>query len=77
MTEKAFQQYYPDDLNHCYGCGQLNENGLRIKSYWDGEETVCTFRPRPYHTAMPGFVYGGLSASLIGRPPRATAAAAA
>ena len=22
MTEKAFQDYYPDDLNYCYGCGR-------------------------------------------------------
>lgn len=21
MDEKAFQDYYPDELAHCYGCG--------------------------------------------------------
>jgi len=65
MAEPAFQDFYPDDLAHCYGCGRLNEHGLKIRSYWDGEETVCRFQPRPYHTALPGFVYGGLIASLI------------
>jgi hypothetical protein len=25
MNEKAFQDYYPDELNHRYGCGRLNE----------------------------------------------------
>ena len=66
MTTKAFQDYYTDDLSHCYGCGSLNEQGLQIKSFWDGEdEAVCIYTPRDYHTAIPGFVYGGLIASLI------------
>lgn len=73
---KAFQDYYPDDVNHCYGCGQLNEKGLRIRSFWDGEETVCRFQPRPEHTAIPGYVYGGLIASLIDCHATGTAAAA-
>ncbi len=76
MTQKAFQDYYPDHLSHCYGCGRLNERGLQIKSYWDGDETVCTFRPQPHHTAMPGYVYGGLIASLIDCHATGTAAAA-
>ena len=41
MTSKAFQDYYPDDVSHCYGCGRLNPDGLQIKSYWEGEESVC------------------------------------
>jgi len=78
MSEhKAFQDYYADDVAVCYGCGRLNEHGLHIKSYWEGEEAVCTFRPRPYHTAIPGFVYGGLIASLIDCHSTGTAAAAA
>jgi acyl-coenzyme A thioesterase PaaI-like protein len=76
MNEKAFQDYYPDDLSHCYGCGRLNEHGLQLKSYWDGEETVAIFHPEPYHTAIPGYVYGGLIASLIDCHATGTAAAA-
>ena len=76
MTPKAFQDYYPDDVSHCYGCGRLNAQGLQIKSFWDGEESVCHFRPRPYHTALPGYVYGGLIASLIDCHATGTAAAA-
>lgn len=77
MEQKAFQEYYPDQFNYCYGCGQLNEHGLQIKSYWDGDETVCLFQPRPYHTAIPGYVYGGLIASLIDCHSTGSAAAAA
>ena len=75
--EKAFQDYYPDYSSHCYGCGRLDIAGLQIKSYWDGEESVCRFDPKPYHTAIPGFVYGGLIASLIDCHSTGTAAAAA
>jgi acyl-coenzyme A thioesterase PaaI-like protein len=77
MTEKAIQDTYPDHFSHCYGCGRLNESGLQIKSYWDGEESVCTFHPKPYHIAIPGYVYGGLIASLIDCHSIGTAAAAA
>ncbi|MEJ2719778.1 MAG: PaaI family thioesterase [bacterium] len=75
--KKAFQDYYPEQLAHCYGCGRLNEHGHQIKSYWDGEETVCRFTPKPYHIAIPGYVYGGLIASLIDCHGTGTAAAAA
>ncbi len=74
---KAFQDYYPDDVAHCYGCGRLNGHGHQIKSYWDGDESVAHFTPEPYHTAVPGYVYGGLIASLIDCHSTGTAAAAA
>jgi acyl-coenzyme A thioesterase PaaI-like protein len=77
MTQKAFQDYYPEHLAHCYGCGKMNENGHRIKSYWDGDESVCRFTPEPYHISIPGYVYGGLIASLIDCHGTGTAAAAA
>jgi len=75
--EKAFQDYYPDALSFCYGCGRLNEDGLHIKSFWDGDETVARVLPRSYHIAVPGYVYGGLLASLIDCHGTGTAAAAA
>jgi acyl-coenzyme A thioesterase PaaI-like protein len=77
MEEKTFQDYYGDAVAHCYGCGRLNEQGLQIKSHWEGDEAVCRFRPRPYHTGIPGFAYGGLIASLIDCHATATAAASA
>ena len=76
MTTPAFQDFYPAYLSHCYGCGRLNELGHQIKSYWDGDESVCHFQPMPYHTAIPGYVYGGLLASLIDCHGTGTAAAA-
>lgn len=73
---RAFQDYYPEHLAQCYGCGRLNEHGYRIKTYWDGDESVTHFSPRTFHTAVPGFVYGGLLASIIDCHSTASAAAA-
>ncbi len=73
----AIQDTYPAELSHCYGCGRLNPDGLHIKSIWDGQKAIARFTPRPYHTAVPGYVYGGLLASLIDCHGTGTAAAAA
>lgn len=77
MSEKAFQDYYPDDYSHCYGCGRLNEKGHQIKSFWDGDESVCRIMPEKHYTGgMKDIVYGGLIASLMDCHGAGTAAAA-
>ena len=73
---KAFQDYYPDNVAQCYGCGSNNHHGHQIKTHWDGEESVTFFTPEPYHTSVPGYAYGGLIASLIDCHSTGTAAAA-
>ncbi|SDN27243.1 Acyl-coenzyme A thioesterase PaaI, contains HGG motif [Fictibacillus solisalsi] len=66
MTEKtAVQDVYPDDYSWCYGCGKLNDKGHQLKTRWHGNKTETIYKPQPEHTAVPGFVYGGLIASLI------------
>lgn len=77
MTDRAFQDYYPDDYSHCYGCGRLNEQGHQIKSYWDGEESICHILPdKKYSGGMKDILYGGLIASLMDCHGAGTAAAA-
>ncbi len=76
MNPQAFQDYYPENVAHCFGCGRLNEHGHQIKTFWDGDESVTRFTPEPFHTAIPGYVYGGLIASLIDCHGTGTAAAA-
>ncbi len=76
MTEKAFQDHYPDEFANCYGCGRHNDQGLQIKSYWAGDETVCRFTPESkYSGGFPGFLYGGMIASLMDCHGAATASA--
>jgi acyl-coenzyme A thioesterase PaaI-like protein len=72
----TLQDLYPDDFAHCYGCGRLNANGLHVKTEWIDGEGVAHYRPAPYHMALPGFVYGGLIASLADCHAIATAAGA-
>jgi acyl-coenzyme A thioesterase PaaI-like protein len=76
-TLSAVQDYYPDDFSHCYGCGRFNTHGHRLKTYEDADDYVARFTPAPYHMAVPGFVYGGLIASLVDCHCMAAAAAAA
>jgi acyl-coenzyme A thioesterase PaaI-like protein len=71
----AVQDFYPDDFSHCYGCGRLNRDGLHVRTMWQGDNTLARFTPRPEHVALPGFVYGGLIASLIDCHGIGTAAA--
>ena len=61
----AIQDEYPEDYAWCYGCGRLNEDGHHFRTGWQGENTITIYNPQPEHTAIPGFVYGGLIASFI------------
>ena len=73
---KPLQDLYPDDFAWCYGCGRLNADGLHVKSEWQNGEAVARFTPQPRHMALPGYVYGGLLASLADCHAMATAAGA-
>lgn len=64
MNEKAFQDL--GSVFHCHGCGDDNEKGLKIKSYWDGDEAVCTWHAQRHHCGgSEEIVNGGIIASLI------------
>lgn len=65
MSNTPIQDTYPGDIAVCYGCGRNNGHGLHIETRWDGTAGVSRFMPQDYHTAFPGYVYGGLLASLI------------
>jgi acyl-coenzyme A thioesterase PaaI-like protein len=73
MNNEAFQDLYPEELSHCYGCGKNNHDGHQLKSYWQNIDendllastTIARYTPSDVFTALPGFVYGGLTASLI------------
>ena len=61
---KSVQERMPG--NNCYGCGPTNPRGMQIKSYWEGDECVCRYMPKPEQCAgPPQYVYGGTIASLV------------
>ncbi|MGB3412225.1 MAG: hypothetical protein WBA45_13625 [Microthrixaceae bacterium] len=62
----AIQDSYPEEFAHCYGCGAANSEGMQLKTFLEGEETVSRHVPDASRTGgMPGHAYGGLIASLI------------
>jgi hypothetical protein len=70
----AFQDQYPEQFSHCFGCGRNNTAGHQIKSYWDGDRTIARFTPGPQYTGgVPDHAYGGLVASLMDCHGAATA----
>lgn len=76
MTVSPFvQDHYPSEFAHCYGCGRHNSAGIHLQSRWEGDEIVARLVPKPEYIAFPGFVYGGVLASLVDCHAMATAAA--
>ncbi len=61
---KSLQETYAPQ-NQCFGCGPANEKGLRIRSFEQGDELVCDWRPEPHHLAFDGIVNGGIIGSLL------------
>jgi acyl-coenzyme A thioesterase PaaI-like protein len=76
--QDAIQDHYLPSYAWCYGCGRLNEHGLHLRTFLEGDETVTSFTPHPYHTGgHASSVYGGLIASVIDCHSNGTAAWAA
>jgi acyl-coenzyme A thioesterase PaaI-like protein len=73
--KQAIQDLYADDLSHCFGCGRNNPQGHQLKSFVENDEVVAHFTPGPHYISIPGFVYGGLLASVADCHAMATAAA--
>lgn len=64
MGEQAFQDQ--GSVSHCHGCGADNKQGLQIKSFWDGDEAVATWKAQPHHCGgRQEIVNGGIVATLI------------
>lgn len=63
MARQYFQDYMPENV--CFGCGINNPSGLHIKSYWEGEETVCAWISKEKYHGWPNLLNGGILATLI------------
>lgn len=53
----------------CFGCGPINERGLRIKSFAVDESpdahVTCEFHPEPHHEAFENVLNGGIIGTLL------------
>lgn len=64
IHEKSLQETYaPNGI--CFGCGVVNDKGLRIRSFPDGDEIVAEFHAEPHHQAFPGMLNGGIIGALL------------
>ena len=66
MHESKLQPLAHGALNHCFGCGQANRSGLRLKFFVDEEQTiVCRLKLARRFEGPPGHAHGGVIATLL------------
>lgn len=49
----------------CYGCGDDNPNSLGLEFSRVDDVCVATFVPRAHHRGVPGFLHGGVAATVL------------
>ena len=64
MNEQSLQEKYAPN-NACWGCGPANPEGLRIRSFPEGEAVVAEWKPQPKYEAFPGVLNGGIIGTLL------------
>lgn len=54
-------------LNHCFGCGPDNPDGLKLKFAPgnDGRSFICRFRLSSRYVGPPGHAHGGIIATIL------------
>jgi len=75
QKKQYFQDYMPSKF--CFGCGTDNEQGLKIRSYWDGDTAKCIWHPTQAHQGWAGLTCGGVIATIVDCHCIATAMATA
>jgi uncharacterized protein (TIGR00369 family) len=57
----------PSPTNACFGCGGANARGMRLAFEQDdsGRRIRCAFRANAEYQGGPGFVHGGIIATLL------------
>ncbi|MFZ5472015.1 MAG: PaaI family thioesterase [Myxococcota bacterium] len=64
MSDQSLQERFaPSSI--CFGCGPVNQKGLRIRSFEQGDALVCEWTPQKHHEAFPGMLNGGIVGSLL------------
>lgn len=54
-----------DGPKKCFGCGEENPLGLKLKFLCDGDTVSTEFIPSDYHQGWPGFVHGGILFTVL------------
>jgi len=64
VTNESIQERYAP-RSVCFGCGPANEQGLRIRSFVEGDSVVARWTPREYHHAFGGILSGGIISTVL------------
>ena len=59
MEEKDSQ------LHYCFGCSKRNPLGLHLSFRMENSEVKAPFTPQAEHQGWPGFMHGGLVATML------------
>ncbi len=66
MKSEALTPLSHGPLHHCFGCGDANRSGLRLKFLADDERrVVCHTRLARRFEGPPGYAHGGIIATLL------------
>jgi uncharacterized protein (TIGR00369 family) len=66
MNSKTLTPLTHGALHHCFGCGEANRTGLRLKFFVDEEQRViCHTRLAKRFEGPPGHVHGGIIATML------------
>jgi acyl-coenzyme A thioesterase PaaI-like protein len=49
----------------CFGCGQKNPHGLKLKFSWDGRNARTEFTPQEYHQGWKDLLHGGVLTAVM------------
>jgi uncharacterized protein (TIGR00369 family) len=60
-------RYVRMQKNYCFGCGNNNPDGMRLKFAFDDESGsfICRFRLSKRYTGPPGHAHGGIIATIL------------
>ena len=53
------------DYSRCFGCGQHNPIGLKLRFRWEDGRALAEFTPGELHQGWPGIMHGGLVNALL------------
>ncbi|ANQ48967.2 PaaI family thioesterase [Flammeovirga sp. MY04] len=63
MMSPYFQDHMPGNV--CFGCGMDNQDGLHIKSYWEGDLAICEWLPEEKYHGWANLLSGGILGTII------------
>ncbi len=67
-TTRSLQETFAPNAR-CFGCGPINDKGLRIRSFADEDAAdalvVCDFEPEKHHEAFENVLCGGIIGTIL------------